>query len=311
MQDRDPHASVVTRDDYRLTNLHALVCTGSTFLVYAMLASISFAMGGFWQLVLIGPLAFVLQYFFNALHYCTHDNFVNGKKANYMIGTSFGCLTMVNFALYKPYHMQHHSHLFTEKDPEPTDRSIVSRGQYLFEMFTPLFFLDNWVQSIKTMFRTRMPNIFGRDAPYLNATDKRRVAINNAILAAWLLGMTGLTYVAGWVAVWLYWAPLLVSMIMANFVILPEHYLTDHDTGRNHVNSRTITSGPLTRFFIVGLNYHGEHHLYPGVPFYRLPELHRRIGADMKHRQDTYLAFHWKLFGSLPWRASEVQLRQR
>lgn len=36
---------------------------------------------------------------------------------------------------------------------------------------------------------------------------------------------------------------------------------------------------PVQAFFVAPhqANYHIEHHLYVGVPFFRLPELHRRL----------------------------------
>jgi fatty acid desaturase len=40
---------------------------------------------------------------------------------------------------------------------------------------------------------------------------------------------------------------------------------------------RTIIVHPVIRFFYAGMNYHVEHHLFPTVPFYNLPVLHKRL----------------------------------
>lgn len=44
------------------------------------------------------------------------------------------------------------------------------------------------------------------------------------------------------------------------------------------LNARTVVN-PLQTFFVAphNVNYHIEHHLYPSVPFFRLPELHRLL----------------------------------
>jgi len=294
---------LITTEDYRISDAIALGCVCLTVLVYTTLCVLALQVNSTLAFVFLSlPIAFVLQFFFNALHYCTHDTFVKSRNLNYLIGVSFGCITILNFALYKPYHMQHHGYLFTDKDPEPTNRSIESKLQYLFEMLVPLFFIDNWLQSLKTMLRSGIPNIFKRNAPRLTESDRMRVVLNNCVLLMWVGFVTWLTLAFGAVVIWLYWFPLFISHILANFVILPEHYETDCVTGRNKVNSRTIKSGFLTRFFIVGLNYHTEHHLYPGIPFHNLPNINKRIGKEMKYTHNSYLAFHWSLVKSLPWR---------
>ncbi len=295
----------IEKEAYQISDAKALSCVGLTLLIYAGLCSVGLRSGStIVYALLLFPLGFVLQFFFNALHYCTHDTFVTSRRWNYVLGVVFGCITVLNFALYRPYHMQHHKHLFTDKDPEPTNRTITSKLQYTFEMLAPLFFLDNWAQSIKTSIRAGVPNIFGREAPYLSETDKCRVLANNVVLLVWLMFMVGMTVRFGVAIVWLYWLPLFVSFMLANVFILPEHYQTDSFIGRNTLNSRTITSGPVTRFFVVGLNYHAEHHLYPAVPFHNLPRLNKEIGTEMKHRQTSYISFHWTLVRSLPWRSA-------
>ncbi|MBM2841879.1 MAG: fatty acid desaturase, partial [Bacteroidetes bacterium] len=35
-------------------------------------------------------------------------------------------------------------------------------------------------------------------------------------------------------------------------------------------------------FLMCNINYHLEHHLYPGVPWYNLPKLHRLLQQDYR-----------------------------
>jgi fatty acid desaturase len=37
--------------------------------------------------------------------------------------------------------------------------------------------------------------------------------------------------------------------------------------------------------------YHTEHHVFPQVPFHRLPDLHARMRAHLKVTADGYAAF--------------------
>ena len=52
--------------------------------------------------------------------------------------------------------------------------------------------------------------------------------------------------------------------------------VTDH-----RLNSRTVYMNPVSRFIYWNMNYHVEHHMFPMVPYHRLPELHAAIGHDL------------------------------
>jgi fatty acid desaturase len=52
--------------------------------------------------------------------------------------------------------------------------------------------------------------------------------------------------------------------------------VTDH-----RLNSRTVYMNPLSRFIYWNMNYHVEHHMFPMVPYHRLPDLHAKIRHDL------------------------------
>ena len=45
-------------------------------------------------------------------------------------------------------------------------------------------------------------------------------------------------------------------------------------------NSRTILMNPISQFIYWNMNYHIEHHMFPMVPYHKLPALHERIKHD-------------------------------
>jgi rubredoxin len=47
------------------------------------------------------------------------------------------------------------------------------------------------------------------------------------------------------------------------------------------LNSRSIDVNPLFRFLYWNMNYHIEHHMYAGVPCYRLPALSHRLADSL------------------------------
>lgn len=48
----------------------------------------------------------------------------------------------------------------------------------------------------------------------------------------------------------------------------------------HRLNSRTVYMNPISRFIYWNMNYHIEHHMYPMVPYYKLPELHELLKDD-------------------------------
>ena len=48
----------------------------------------------------------------------------------------------------------------------------------------------------------------------------------------------------------------------------------------HRLNSRTVYMNPVFRFLYWNMNYHVEHHMFPMVPYHRLPDLHARMKDD-------------------------------
>ena len=69
--------------------------------------------------------------------------------------------------------------------------------------------------------------------------------------------------------------PMLLINTMVNIRGMSQHTLLE-DADHPVRGSRTILTNPVTTFFMCNESFHLEHHLYPRVPWYHLPELHRR-----------------------------------
>ena len=62
---------------------------------------------------------------------------------------------------------------------------------------------------------------------------------------------------------------------------LPQHYGLKSDVPDFRLNTRTFTCSWLPAFYYWNMQYHLEHHMYPAVPFHRLPALRRAIEHDL------------------------------
>jgi fatty acid desaturase len=77
---------------------------------------------------------------------------------------------------------------------------------------------------------------------------------------------------------------------------IAEHFATENDDPLN-ITRTTIIPAWEKIFFPKNINYHLEHHLYPAVPFYRLPALHRELMGQPTYRQKAHVTYSY--FGVL------------
>ena len=111
-----------------------------------------------------------------------------------------------------------------------------------------------------------------------------------------------------WVLV-VYWiAPLLLMKWSHQPQNLIEHSGLTHapDT---LINTRTIRTNPVLRWLLWNMPYHTVHHTFPGVPFFRLPELHRAVFAKLGHQPPSasYPGFLWHMVRTLPRAGARLQ----
>jgi len=49
----------------------------------------------------------------------------------------------------------------------------------------------------------------------------------------------------------------------------------------HRLNTRTVHINPVSRFIYWNMNFHIEHHMFPGIPYHQLPSLHKKIEHDL------------------------------
>jgi len=99
---------------------------------------------------------------------------------------------------------------------------------------------------------------------------------------------TALTYFGWWYAFLLYWiVPYCTWHIAAQYIrLICEHSAVESDEEEYSITRTTIPTW-LESMLILPRNvgFHLEHHWYPSVPFYRLPELHAALMERQGFRQ--------------------------
>lgn len=200
----------------------------------------------------------------NLMHEGTHGNLF--RKPNWDRGFGFvmGAPSLFSVTAYRVTHTLHHKHNRGEKDPDEFT-NITKNKRLLSVAFYVWFFVGMFIY----LFHVPLTAI-------LRGKPKERMAIffEYGILMAIYATVVSLAIRFHFLEVvcncWL--IPLLVAAGFGNIRSWAEHMLTL--PGHPLTETRTVTSNPIFSFLNINLNYHLEHHLYPGMPWYNLPKLH-------------------------------------
>ncbi|GIV35083.1 MAG: fatty acid desaturase [Chitinophagales bacterium] len=179
-------------------------------------------------------------------------------------------------------HLRHHLHLKTADDPEMAHLQYdefkfpKTRRQWLAIWMMDLTGINFLRYFIAKKIRAARKVLSGRSVPGIMP---KPVSYHQALK---LVYYTVLAAVLMWtntfMAFVLYWLlPYMTLYQLLNRIRLStEHF---HIASEEVYQTRTVKSGWIERALIFphNINYHAEHHLFPYVPFYRLPALHRLL----------------------------------
>lgn len=224
--------------------------------------------------ILIGSRQFALAVL---MHEAAHGVFFANRRFNDAIGQWLCAFPiMLDINPYRTYHSKHHSYTETEQDPD----IVLSRGWPVSRLsFSRKILRDltgiAGVRRYASYFRAAAGDPsqpFHRRLLHLIGTLRGFFVTNLLLLLLFSVFAQWYWYVLLW------WLPLLTwYSLIYRLRNIAEHALvpaaSDFSVARTTMDSR------LYRWLWAPLNvnYHGEHHLLPSCPWYRLPQMHRLL----------------------------------
>ena len=207
--------------------------------------------------------ALAVNAFVLLLHEGMHGVLFRSPRANRWASVALGAPALIAFTAYRVMHTRHHDFLGTEHDPDDYHNYTGRRG-----LVWALHYVRLTVGCV--LYLLAIPFLAWRHG---TAADRRALVEEYALLGA-LYGLAVALVPLGTLAtVWLW--PLLLVAVMVQVRGFTQHGITDaHDA---LLASRSIEAHPAVAFLLLNENYHLEHHLFPEVPSYHLPALHRAI----------------------------------
>ncbi|MDR0136557.1 fatty acid desaturase [Metabacillus idriensis] len=221
---------------------------------------------------------------FIIFHDCCHHSFFKNRKANKILGTITGVLTLFPYSQWQHDHSIHHATSSNLDKRGTGDIWVLTVDEYLAE---PM-----WRRIAYRLYRNPLV-MFGLGPTYVflfknrfnkkgaKRSEKMNTYLTNALIAA---AAAALCLTIGWEAFLLVQGPIfLISGSMGVWLFYVQHTFEDsyfeEDENWDYVKAAVEGSSfyklPKPLQWLTGnIGYHHVHHLSPRVPNYRLEEAH-------------------------------------
>ena len=243
-----------------------------------------------WQWLLLAPLYLLSAASLHGIslftHEAVHGTLARNRLLNDLLGALCAFPVLQTCTAYRVLHLRHHQHLGNDGDPDHYEN---------YTRWTWIVFLMNWLRLLigYPVYITAIPLMgFRQGTTHERWWIASEVSVLVAlVLLVWLSPMPRNWLLHGWLI------PMLCINSMVNIRGMSQHTLLEH-AADEVLGTRTILTSRLVRFFMCNENYHLEHHLYPGVPWYSLPSVHRELQVELRAHGAPYIpsysSFVWE-----------------
>jgi fatty acid desaturase len=200
-------------------------------------------------------------------------------------------------AIWRWSHARHHTDtLIVGRDPE----ILAKRPPSFWPLLLNFFALPAMVTAIPRLFGHALARLHEEEKQFVPEMEHARVFRTARI---WLIIYTLVAAYSIRIHSMLPWMfiglPTLYGSWLQFYFGITQHTGLAEDTLDHRLNSRTIYMNPIFRFVYLNMNYHTEHHMYPMVPYYKLPELHRELRHDLPAPYRSTLAAYREIISAL------------
>jgi fatty acid desaturase len=230
---------------------------------------------------------------FAPMHECVHRTAFASRTANAIVGWIAGVLSFYNSTYYWHFHSWHHRYTQDpQRDPELMLPKATNRHEYLREISGFSFWLRRAIDyPVLACGRAR-------DLPFVPESARGGIALSmSAQLLIYIAGAVSIAL--GFRGVLFFWfLPVFLAQPFLRGLLIAEH--TGCSQERNGLtNTRTTLTGFPIRLLMWNMPYHAEHHLFPAIPFHRLPALHREVRDRLRHTAPGYVAANREIIEGL------------
>ena len=212
-------------------------------------------------------------------HECGHGTAFKNRRPADSIYQLASFMLMRDPTVWRWSHARHHTDtLILGRDPE----IVVMRPARLARILANFFGLVDVPVALRAMVVHAAGRVTAEEATFIPESERVRVFRTARIwLVIYAAMIAGCVLSGSILPAMLIGGPRLYGAFMLNVYGLTQHAGMGENVLDHRLNTRTVHMCRINRFLYWNMNYHVEHHMFPMVPYHRLPELHEEIKGDL------------------------------
>ncbi len=212
-------------------------------------------------------------------HECQHGTAFKTRALNEFLYEISSFLTIRESSLWRWSHSRHHTHtIIVDYDPEIQ----VTRPADLVKIASDFLYLYSGAFEIKRIALHAIGVFTPLEQDYIPVLARRRTIRGSQTYLLIMLGVIGWAVaVKSFLPLLFVWTPRFYGGWLHQLCALTQHAGLAENEYDHRKSTRTVHMNPVYRFLYMNMNYHIEHHMFPTVPYFALPELQSAIKNEM------------------------------
>jgi fatty acid desaturase len=249
----------------------------------------------FWGSWLCVPFFFVYGVLYGSAgdsrwHECGHGTAFRTQWKNDAVYQLACFFMMRNPVVWRWSHSRHHTDtIIIGRDPE----IITMRPPELIKVGLNFFGILDVPQAMSDMVRCSTGRLNDAEKDFIPPGEQRKAfAAARIWLVIYIVTLAAAIRMDSILPLMLIGLPRMYGAWHHLLTGLTQHIGLAEDVLDHRLNGRTVYINPLSRFVYWNMNYHVEHHMFPMVPYYALPQLHE----EMRHDCPTPYSGFWDAY---------------
>ena len=225
-------------------------------------------------------------FLFTLLHETVHRTPFRSILINKLVGRVCSIILILPADWFRYFHLAHHR--FTqepERDPELAQAKPDTVWQYTVHISG----IGIWRSQLATLVRNATQPNTDSFVPQRGKSKVMREALAMIMLYIGLLVWS--VWAGSTLLIWIWIVPLLVGQPFLRLYLLAEHGRCPF-VANMFENTRTTFTNRLVRWLAWNMPYHTEHHVYPSVPYHKLPLFHVKTLEHLQVTENGYARFN-------------------
>ena len=260
-----------------------------------------------WNLIFVAAAIVIIGTRQHALivlaHDATHYRLFKSRWLNDLVGGACGMVCCVSMHTYRIIHRLHHNHLYQKQDPDIPLHGGYPRGcSYLAKrLLRDLCGLTAW-KTYAYFFGVPSSNVANNQPlQILDDTSPRlrtQAQRDRWLVASFHVAALPIAFTTGYgfeyLLLWLLPLATIVPMLLRLRAVCEHGAVIDLTSPLGAARTNLAPTLVQWALFPHHVNYHLEHHIYPAIPHYKLPDCHREMnrlgvleGAEVRTIKET------------------------